>query len=70
MAMPAAPVAGPPEAAGAILPTFMAPQGGGAIASMVSGLYGQSVDLFQDLTSCGKLVLGRMISATLLTHHP
>jgi hypothetical protein len=49
MAMPAAPVAGPPEAAGAILPTFMAPQGGGAIASMVSGLYGQSVDRFQDL---------------------
>jgi hypothetical protein len=49
MAMPAALVAGPPEAAGAILPAFMAPQGGGAIASMVSGLYGQSVDRFQDL---------------------
>jgi hypothetical protein len=48
--MPAAPVAGPPEAAGDIHPTFMAPQGGGTIASMVSGLYGQSVDRFQDLT--------------------
>jgi hypothetical protein len=49
MAMPAAPMAGPPEAAGAILPTFMAPQGGGAVASMVSGFYGQSMDPFQDL---------------------
>jgi hypothetical protein len=49
MAMPTAPMAGPQAAAGAILPTFMAPQGEGAIASMVSGLYGQSLDGFQDL---------------------
>ncbi len=49
MAMPAAPMAGPQAAAGAILPTFMAPQGGGAIASMVSGLYRQSMDQFQDI---------------------
>lgn len=40
----------PPQAAGAMLPAFMAPhQGGGAVASMVSGLYGQRVDSFQDL---------------------
>ncbi len=51
MAMPAAPAAVPQQAAGAILPAFMAPQGGGAIASMVSGLYGQSVDRFRELAN-------------------
>jgi hypothetical protein len=49
--MPAAPAAVPPQAAGAILPTFMAPQGGGEIANMVSGLYGQSLERFQELAS-------------------
>jgi hypothetical protein len=51
MAMPATPAAVPPQAAGATLPTFMAPQGGGAIANMESGLYGQSVDRFRELAS-------------------
>jgi hypothetical protein len=49
--MPAAPAAVPPQAAGAILPSFMAPPGGRAIASMVSGLYGQSLNRFQELAS-------------------
>jgi hypothetical protein len=49
--MPATPAAVPPQAAGATLPTFMAPQGGGAIANMVSGLYGQSLDRFRELAS-------------------
>jgi hypothetical protein len=45
MAMPATPAAVPPQVAGAILPTFMALQGGGAIANMVSGVHGgQSLD--------------------------
>jgi hypothetical protein len=49
--MPAAPAAVPQQAAGAILPAFMAPQGGGAIARMVSALYGQSVDRFRELAT-------------------